>query len=124
MVNLSLGVKESKSRSQLSISPSGHGSPHPTGDRSSLSQQKSPSMKAVQKVVLVEDSTGQDPGYSQRWYEGSGNGGSDQVDLADSALKAVREGSVTATDDGGYFNPENRKKRAAKTKQLVCSRIT
>ena len=79
-------------------------------------------MKAVQKVVLEEGNGGEDHRDRRKWYEGGGGGGGVQVDLADSALKAVRDGSVIATVESGYSNLESGKKRSSKTKQPV--RIT
>ena len=67
-------------------------------------------MKAVQKVVLGEEGDGgENPAshanHGQKWFEGGG-------DLAKSALKAVREGNVIATDERSYPSPiDNRKKR-------------
>ena len=80
-------------------------------------------MKAVQKVVLEEGNGGEDQRDRRKWYDGGGSGGDCvQVDLADSALKAVRDGSVIATVESCYSNLQGSKKRSSKTKQPV--RIT
>lgn len=122
MVNLPTEIKAVGSRSPGKRWPSTSPSRpvYPSGDQHVLSEQQSPVMRAVQKVVLEEDNSGEDPThyeYSQKWYESSSEG--DRVNLADSALKAIRSGSVIATDERGYSNPENRKKRNSKNKEQV-----
>jgi hypothetical protein len=75
-------------------------------------------MKAVQKLVLGEEGDGgENPANrgnrNQTWFEGRG-------DLAESALKAVREGSVITTNERSYPNPAgNKKKRTSKAKEPV-----
>lgn len=108
MVNLASGQKESRRHSPGKKSPRKHQSSTSPSRSSDLSKKTS--------------AEGEDPanyGYNQRWYEGSGEG--ERLHLADSALKAVREGGVIATDEGGYPNSENKKKNGSKTKQMVST---
>ena len=121
MVNL---ASEARERKRLSTSPADHASPRPSRDGGvMLSHQKSPMLKAVEKVVLEEASGGEDHRDGRKWYEGGGGGSGDsiQIDLADTALRAVRDGSVIATVESGYSNPEGGKKRSSKTVSITMS---
>ena len=114
MVNFSSGApSRSPRKRQPSSSPK-----RPVRDPNSPLEQQSSMMKAVQKVVLGEDGdSGENlPNHrnrDQKWFESGG-------DLAESALKAVREGNVIATNERSYPSPaDNRKKQASKAKEPV-----
>lgn len=114
MVNFSSGApSRSPRKRQPSSSPK-----RPVSDPNGPSeQQQSPVMKAIQKVVLGEEGDGgENPtnhGSNQQWYGGGG-------DLAESALKAVREGIVITTNERSYPSPaDSRKKRTSKAKEPV-----
>ena len=104
IVSLASGEKDSGGNSpqkrQTSTPPSR------SGDQSTLSEKQS--------------AQGEDPtnyGYDQSWYHGGHE--DDRLRLAESALKAIRDGSVLATNEGVYPNQESRKKRSSKSK-TVC----
>ena len=117
MVNFSSGAAPSRSprKRQPSSSPK-----RPVSDPNSQSSERRSPVKVVQKVVLEEEAgnSGENPvnhgNRSQKWFEGGG-------DLAESALKAVREGNVISANERSYPNPtdDNRKKRTSKTKEPV-----
>ena len=119
MVNMSSGLKESKRHSPTKRQPSTSPGRPVTSNHSLPSEQPPVLTKAIQKVVLKEDGSGEDPvnyAYNQKWYEG----GSSQSSLAESALKAIRHGDVIGSSESGHSNNLSKKKsRSSKDKEMV-----
>ena len=117
IVNFSLGApNRSPHKHQTSTSPR-RPATIPNGQPS---ERRSPATKAVQMVVLGEEvGGGENPinhgSRNQKWFKDGG-------DLAESALKAVREGHVITTNERSYPSPaDNRKKRTFKAKESVSN---
>lgn len=120
IVNFSLGAPNHSPRKH-------HASTSPrrpvTNPNDQPSERRSPVTKAVQKVVLGEGpggDGGENPANrgnrNQKWFRDGG-------DLAESALKAVREGHVITTNERSYPSlSDSRKKRTSKAKEPVSSR--
>ena len=118
MVNMSSGLKESKRHSPTKRQPSTSPGRPVTSNQSLPLEQPPVSTKAIQKVVLKEDGSGEDPvnyAYNQKWYEG----GSSQSSLAELALKAIRHGDVIGSSESGHSNLSKKKSRSSKEKEMV-----
>ena len=106
MVNISSGATNHSPRKRLvSSSPK-----RPVGYRTNPSQRHSPTMNAVQKVVLGEkDDSGENPANyrnNQNWYDGG-------------KKQAVGEGTV---NERGHPSPaDDRKKQTSKAKTQVST---